>query len=271
MILSRLLIIIPKDGGGDFLQRPVLSAAEALALEYDTILISTGSYEEIVEQLTKELHIPPERIQLAPFLDSIRARVSALKNIAFELNRKKAAGAAAELGVYRGDFARHINTLFPDRALYLFDTFQGFDERDIQKEKELFHNEYSNDAKFCDNLRNISSNDHLSNTNVQLVLSKMRHPENCRVFEGYFPESAKAVPAEERFCFVNIDVDMYQPALAGLRYFYKRMTPGGILLLHDYYDSQYVGVIRAFDEFYDEYNGVKYVPLGDNGSIAIIK
>ena len=36
-------------------------------------------------------------------------------------------GAAAELGVYRGQFARCLNRLLPDRTLYLFDSFQGFD------------------------------------------------------------------------------------------------------------------------------------------------
>ena len=35
-------------------------------------------------------------------------------------------GAAAELGVYRGSFARCINALLPERTLYLFDTFEGF-------------------------------------------------------------------------------------------------------------------------------------------------
>ena len=35
-------------------------------------------------------------------------------------------GAAAELGVYRGFFARCINRLLPERKLYLFDSFEGF-------------------------------------------------------------------------------------------------------------------------------------------------
>ena len=38
-------------------------------------------------------------------------------------------GAAAELGVYRGFFARCINQLLPERKLYLFDSFEGFAEQ----------------------------------------------------------------------------------------------------------------------------------------------
>ena len=35
-------------------------------------------------------------------------------------------GDAAELGVYKGFFARCINRLLPERTLYLFDSFEGF-------------------------------------------------------------------------------------------------------------------------------------------------
>ena len=40
----------------------------------------------------------------------------------------------AELGVYRGEFAKEINKVFPDRTLYLFDTFEGFAEQDCDTE-----------------------------------------------------------------------------------------------------------------------------------------
>lgn len=43
-------------------------------------------------------------------------------------------GDVAELGVYRGVFAKHINRKFPNRTLYLFDTFEGFREDESKKE-----------------------------------------------------------------------------------------------------------------------------------------
>lgn len=62
------------------------------------------------------------------YLDYIR--LSSLELISHEINFKKVKGNVAELGVYKGKFARYINQYFPDRTLYLFDTFLGFDERD---------------------------------------------------------------------------------------------------------------------------------------------
>ena len=51
-------------------------------------------------------------------------------------------GAAAELGVYRGFFAKCINQLNPKRKLYLFDSFEGFADEanasDSFQEKHLF-------------------------------------------------------------------------------------------------------------------------------------
>ena len=43
-------------------------------------------------------------------------------------------GSVAECGVYKGEFAKRINQCFPDRNLYLFDTFEGFDIRSIKSE-----------------------------------------------------------------------------------------------------------------------------------------
>jgi len=40
-------------------------------------------------------------------------------------------GSLAELGVYRGTTAKLLHALFPGRTLWLFDTFEGFDPRDL--------------------------------------------------------------------------------------------------------------------------------------------
>ena len=51
------------------------------------------------------------------------------------IKNKKIPGGFAELGVYRGETAKIIHELDPDRDLYLFDTFDGFSEEDLSVEK----------------------------------------------------------------------------------------------------------------------------------------
>src|SRR6476659_3538818 len=72
------------------------------------------------------------------YLDYIR--LATLELISNQVNVLQLPGHVAELGVYKGKFARYINEYFPGRKLYLFDTFEGFDERDIAKEQ---HHNYS--------------------------------------------------------------------------------------------------------------------------------
>ena len=63
-------------------------------------------------------------------------RLSSLELIADEIYTRGLAGNVAELGVFQGDFAQQVNRVFPDRKLYLFDTFEGFDERDSQVDRQ---------------------------------------------------------------------------------------------------------------------------------------
>ena len=63
-------------------------------------------------------------------------RHATLELLTYEIHEKRIEGNVAELGVYKGEFAKYLNECFPDKSIYLFDTFKGFDNRDIEKRKE---------------------------------------------------------------------------------------------------------------------------------------
>lgn len=183
-------------------------------------------------------------------------RTSALSLIADEIHSRSISGEVAEFGVARGDFARVINALFPERKLYLFDTFDSFNERDMQYEEK---------HSYALELRPASLR--YKNIDVREVLSRMRYPENCIVRQGYFPSTAEGL--EELFCFVSIDCDLYQPIYAGLQYFYPRLTEGGCIFVHDYLSKYYRGVRPALRKYADEH-GIRYAVLPDNAGTAVI-
>ena len=87
---------------------------------------------EQIEELRRAPHLvrEPLCISNSPLtqrdLENDYVRLRTLELLCRELDAVP--GAAAELGVYRGGFARCINALLPERELYLFDTFTGFDE-----------------------------------------------------------------------------------------------------------------------------------------------
>jgi hypothetical protein len=147
-------------------------------------------------------------------------RVKWLKEFSEYAGEQKLCGEVAECGVFRGNFAYYINKYFSEHTLYLFDTFKGFDEDDIIKEKLLDDPDFEK-GRFGEN----RSKKAFLGTNENYVLSKMTYPQKCVIKKGYFPETAKDV--KEHFCFVNLDMDLYQPMLEGLRYFYPLMNGGG--------------------------------------------
>jgi hypothetical protein len=68
--------------------------------------------------------------------------------------------------------------------------------------------------------------------------------------KGWIPDSFRTFPCERPFCFVHIDVDLYQPTLESLRFFYPRLQQGGVLLCDDYGFSTCPGATQAMDEYF---------------------
>lgn len=257
---------------------PVYRPEEVLELPYDQIWISNGRAVEIgqIEKQLLQLSVPQEKILILEkepelcvkilaannqYDEERDSRVVWLRNFAGYAAGEGLEGNVAECGVCMGEFAYYINKYFPNETLYLFDTFSGFDEKDLMVEQSL-----SND-KFLNSMFN--NKDLFAAANERVVMERMLHPEMCVLKKGYFPETAKGL--EDRFCFVNLDMDLYRPMLEGLRFFYKKMCHGGVILLHDYFHPELPGVKQAVQDFEREnQTDLCKVPIGDFGSIAVI-
>lgn len=207
---------------------------------------------ELLEKLLPKQHVVPTPAQLthaalgAQELSNDYVRLATLELLCRRL--ADVPGAAAELGVYKGFFARCINRLLPDRTLYLFDSFQGFAPEACAAESfQAAH----------------------ANTAIDKVLEIMPHPEKIVVKPGFFPGSLNGL--EETFCLVSLDVDFYQTTLEGLRYFWPRLNKGGCLMLHDWGSPKLPGVREALSQFEQEIGErIPAVPLCDVGGSLIL-
>ncbi len=224
--------------------------------DFDFIYIGVLTYYREAAALLEQMGIPRGKVISRYVEVPFYARIECLKSIRHMLDEDGIQnGSAAELGVYQGEFAKEINRIFPERNLYLFDTFEGFFEQDCNVEVERGYAEQNRKGYF-------------SNTSEQLVLSKMKHPQMCHICRGFFPESADQI--DEEFIFVNLDADLYAPTLAGLEYFYPRMVEGGVIMVHDYFSKAFFGAKAAVREYCSK-NRIQYLPIGDTLSIAIRK
>jgi O-methyltransferase len=66
---------------------------------------------------------------------------------------------------------------------------------------------------------------------------------------GWIPEKFPEVAAA-RFSFLHLDVDLYQPTLDSLNFFYEKMSPGGLILCDDYGFLTCPGAKMAMDAFF---------------------
>jgi O-methyltransferase len=245
----------PQLQGTALFNKPFIAPSDIKEIDFDGIIIASAARDSIYDQLTNNLEIESDKI--IPY-DSYRerARITALKNVSRLIYENNIPGNVAELGVFRGEFARHINKCFPDRILYLFDTFEGFAESDIKQEIKIESKRFAKHSYF------------FSDTNIDMVLGKMPYPDRCVVKKGYFPESITGL--EDNFSYVSIDTDLYKPALEGLKYFYPRLTGDGVIFVDDFFSVKFTGIRRAVHEF-GETTKLHILPLGDDNGIGIVK
>lgn len=169
---------------------------------------------------------------------------------------KNVSGDMAELGVYKGFTAKLIHSYIPEKRFHLFDTFEGFGKRGSIKEFENTN-------------INISPK-HFSDTSLESVKRFIASENNNIIYnKGYFPDNIPDNYKDLQFAFVHLDADLYDPIQKGLEFFYPRMTPNGIILVHDY--NAWLGARKAVDDFFYNSN-VLPIPMPDkSGSVVIVK
>lgn len=159
-------------------------------------------------------------------------------------------GALAEVGVWRGEVTRILHALAPGRPYYLFDTFEGFPEDQLEPGAGV-------DRRFRD-------------TSVETVLANIGDTSNIHIRAGRVPETLGGLD-DERFAFVLLDLDLHEPTVASLEFFYPRLAQGGFLIVHDYNNPESGWACkRALDAFMEE-RPESVVEIADNWGTAIVR
>jgi O-methyltransferase len=83
---------------------------------------------------------------------------------------------------------------------------------------------------------------------LQKVRANLGAFDKVELHKGWIPERFPDV-ADQRFSFVHIDVDLKQPTLQSVEFFYPRLNEGGILICDDYGFATCPGATTAVDGF----------------------
>ncbi len=172
-------------------------------------------------------------------------------------------GYTAEAGVFRGlgsylicHYLRNELPTFNGETHFMLDSFEGLSVP-VEKDGAFPAKRHGEGAFTC--------------TSVEHVRKTLSDFDDVNVFKGWIPAVFKNLP-EQKYRFVHIDVDVYEPTLDSLRYFWPKMSVGGILMCDDFgpwQDDNWPGCIRAVNEFASE-TGQVYA-LMNTGNVFFIK
>jgi hypothetical protein len=151
-------------------------------------------------------------------------------------------GDFAELGVWRGNTASVLAHYAKqsNKSVDLFDTFEGFSEKDLHGHDAAIPRLFNN-------------------TSVAMVKNNIGEDFNvCNIYKGYFPDSFPNFNSLKKYSIVSLDCDLLEPMSAGLEIFYPLVSPGGLIIVHDYHNPHFTGVKVAVDNFC---NRLKITPV----------
>jgi predicted O-methyltransferase YrrM len=146
-------------------------------------------------------------------------------------------GDIVECGTYTGGTAYLLASTMKAKGasgkhLHLFDTFQGMPDIAIPE-------------------RDVHAPGDFGDTCLEYVQKRLREFPFVKFHPGFIPDTFSEVANIDCFSFVHVDVDIYPTALECCKWFWPRLTPGGVMLFDDYGFRSYRYAIRAaVDEFF---------------------
>lgn len=167
-------------------------------------------------------------------------------------------GDFAECGCWKGHSTYIIASILSEHGFanefHVFDSFEGGLSEKHPQDKNKLREETRKDISKQKQVFS-STRDEVQQTLVEFPFVKL--------YEGWIPNRFDEVGARQ-FCFVHVDVDLYQPTLDCLEFFYPRLFSGGVIVVDDYGYSAFPGAKRAVDEFLEQNDHKMFyeVPIG---------
>lgn len=160
-------------------------------------------------------------------------------------------GDICEVGCYRGLSAHVIASMLRDMRktvrFHLCDSFEGLSEFSTVDRSD-FHNmdQPEKRQKYICSLETVRQN--------------LREFDFIEYHKGWIPEPFHEL-TDRRFCFVHIDVDLYQPTRDSFIFFYPRLVTNGVMVFDDYGSVKFPGARQAIEECLSQAHDAFFVSL----------
>ena len=167
-----------------------------------------------------------------------------------------------ECGVLRGFSSYLLRSLEDNLSLnkinkyILIDSFEGLSE--ITK----------SDIPLNPNLKIHKKGD--LRENFETVEINFKEYNNVFLVKGWIPDVFDQLDQNNKYKFVHLDVDLYQPTLDSLEYIYEKVVKGGVIITDDYKSPLFPGNKKAWEHYFNSKNIKNWLAL-PSGQAAIIK
>ena len=168
-------------------------------------------------------------------------RSTYLKNLIIAHSFRHIPGCVIECGVWReGMIAGLADVLGPDRAYFLFDSFEGMPAaREIDGPAALRWQNDTQSPGYHDKCRTAAEN-----ARAAMSRSSAAH---FALLKGWFNETNPLFTPPAPIALLRLDADWYESTLTCLKHLYPHVAPGGVVIIDDY--EPFDGCARAVHEF----------------------
>tara|TARA_E500000178_G_C16834858_1_gene667808 strand:- start:102 stop:863 length:762 start_codon:yes stop_codon:yes gene_type:complete len=152
-----------------------------------------------------------------------------------------------ECGCWKGHSSYFVSKLILNSQkkvkFHIFDSFEG-----LSKETKNDSGLLKFNIKQLNKIRTqFSSDEHFVKNDV------LKEFDFVEIYKGWIPEKFYLIK-DKKFSFIHLDVDLYEPTLNSLKFFYPRLVNGGIIVCDDYNSKSFNGSKKAWDEFFEKNN-----------------
>ena len=134
--------------------------------------------------------------------------------------------------------ARYLETLGVRKKIFALDSFEGFNPRELERERAKGLTSASEDAFTSTNFNYVT-----------MKLKKMGFDDTIIPIRGFFEDTLLSVVRESEFSFALIDCDLQESMKYCAETLWGHTVPGGIIAFDDYDSDEFLGARIAVDEF----------------------
>ena len=153
--------------------------------------------------------------------------------IHYALEASDVPGDIVELGCFQGHVSKILSVISPEKTVHVYDSFDGLPKSELPI-----------DGKYIPGIMATSVDSLVDNFNNDKIKLPVVH-------QGWF-EHLGADDLPNQISFALLDGDLHDSTCISLNLVYNKMSPGGVIIIDDYFHETWNGVKVATDNFFKD-------------------